>query len=52
MGGPSSTFVKHLSTDRLIEDLFVLYTRLIDLGIDYQGGQPYLYDLDELNQPP
>lgn len=46
-GGPSSIFVKHLSTDKLIKDLILLHVRLADFGMDYHKGQVYLADLDD-----
>jgi hypothetical protein len=33
-GGPTSIFVKHFSTENLIEDMTLLYTRLVDLGVE------------------
>lgn len=47
-GGPTSIFVKHLSTDNLVENLTLLYTRLVDLGMEYRDGEVYLADLYEL----
>ena len=46
-GGPTYTFLKHLSTDKLIEDLALLYARLIDLGMEYRNDGIYLADLNE-----
>jgi len=33
--------------DNLIEDLTILYEKLIDIGVKYQNGQVYLTDLEE-----
>ena len=46
LGGSTYTFLKHLSTENLIEDLTQLYIKLIDLGVEYQNEQVYLADLD------
>ena len=46
-GGPSSIFVKHLSTDTLTADLTMLYARLVDLGVDCGVENVYLADLEE-----
>ena len=40
--------MKHLSTDNLVENLTLLYTRLVDLGMEYRDGEVYLADLYEL----
>jgi len=32
----------------LTEDLIALYTRLVDLGMEYRDGKVYLFDLEEL----
>ena len=32
----------------LTEDLIALYTRLVDLGMEYRDGKVYLADLEEL----
>lgn len=47
-GGPTSIFLEHLSTDKLIFDLILLRARLVELGIEYIGGQVRLADLDEI----
>jgi hypothetical protein len=39
--------VKHLSTEKLIEDVTLLYLRLADLGVEYRSGKIYLADIDE-----
>jgi hypothetical protein len=46
-GGPAYTFRKHLSTGEFIDDLIILYTRLLDLGMEYRNGKVYLADLEE-----
>lgn len=33
--------------DNLIKDLILLYTRLVDLGVEYRNGEVYLADLEE-----
>jgi hypothetical protein len=48
-GGPTYTFLEHLSTENLIEDLIEIYTRLIDLGVEYRNSEVYLADLDDPN---
>jgi hypothetical protein len=48
LGGPTYTFLEHLSTKKLIDDLLLLYIRLVDLGIEHHNGQAYLADIDEL----
>jgi len=40
-----NTFVKHLSTDELIEDLTLLYFRLADLGVELRNGEVSLDDI-------
>lgn len=47
IGGPTYTFLKHQSPEKLIEDLTLLYTRLVDLGMEYCNGKVYLADLEE-----
>jgi hypothetical protein len=47
LGGPTSIFFEHLSTVRLIEDLTLLYVRLVDLGVEYRDGRIYLTDPEE-----
>ena len=47
-GGPTDTFLKHEDVDSLIEDLTILYTKLVDLGMEYRNGQVHLADLEEL----
>jgi hypothetical protein len=46
-GGPTSTFFEHVSTEKLTEGLTLLYSRLVDLGVEYGNGQIYLADFDE-----
>jgi hypothetical protein len=46
-GGPTYTFLKHLSTDKIVEDLASIYIRLVDLGMEYRNGQVCLDDLGE-----
>lgn len=31
----------------LIDDLVLLHTKLVDLGVEYRNGGPYLADLEE-----
>jgi hypothetical protein len=50
LGGSTFTFLEHLSTEYLVEDLLQLYTRLVDLGMSYREGQIHLVDLDEVNR--
>jgi hypothetical protein len=40
--------VKHLSTEKLSEDLAKLYARLIDLGMEYRNGHVCLAGLTEV----
>ena len=47
-GGPTYTFLEHLSTDKIIKDVILLYTRLFDLGVEYQKGQVYLTELADV----
>lgn len=47
LGGLTYTFLKPESTSNLIEDLTLLYTRLVDLGMEYRDGKVYLADLEE-----
>jgi hypothetical protein len=49
IGGPAYTFLKHQTTDELIEDLAALYAKLIELGVEYRNGEVYLADLEEKN---
>ena len=37
LGGPTSIFFEHLSTDKIIEDLVALYGRLVDLGLELEA---------------
>ena len=46
-GGPPYTFLEHLSTEKLIEDLTLLYANLLDLGMGYKNGRAYLSDIEE-----
>ncbi|HUB93781.1 MAG TPA: hypothetical protein VMB52_04730 [Verrucomicrobiae bacterium] len=39
--------MKHLSTDKLIDDLILLHIRLVDLGMEYRYGGVDLVDLKE-----
>jgi hypothetical protein len=40
------TFLEHLSTELVIEDLIKLHIRMVDLGVEYRNGRVYLVDLD------
>jgi hypothetical protein len=40
------TFVKPQLPTNLIEDLILLYGRLVDLGVEYRNGQVYLADFE------
>ncbi len=51
LGGPSSVFVKHLSTSELIENLALLYDRPAGLGMDWREGHVCLADMEELAPP-
>lgn len=44
-GGPEDRFLKHLS-DNVFADLELLYTRMVDLGVEYRDVEVYLEDLD------
>jgi len=46
-GGPAYTFLKHQTTHELIDDLISLYTKLVELGVEYRNGEVYLADLEE-----
>ncbi len=46
-GGPAYTFLKHQTTHKLIDDLISLYTKLVELGVEYRNGEVYLADLEE-----
>lgn len=46
-GGPTYTFLKPQPSDNVIEDLTLLYTRLVDLGMEHRDGKVYLADLEE-----
>ena len=50
--GPTYTFLKHLSTENLIEDMIQLHTKLVNLGVVYRNGNIQLVDLEELNDHP
>jgi len=39
--------LKHHLINELIEDLILLYTRLLELGMEYRNGKVYLADLEE-----
>lgn len=49
IGGPAYTFLKHQTTDELIEDLVTLYAKLVELGVEYRNSEVYLADLEEKN---
>jgi hypothetical protein len=46
-GGLTYTFLKHHLDDSLNQELTLLYTRLVDLGMEYRGDKVYLADLEE-----
>lgn len=46
-GGPAYTFSKPENPAELIDDLVLLYTKLVDLGMEYRNGKVYLADLEE-----
>jgi hypothetical protein len=50
-GGPSSTFVKHLSAAQLTKDLLAIYLRLTELGTETWNGQVRLANLDRSRGP-
>ena len=52
LGGPTYTFLEHLSTEKLIEDLTLLYTRLVELGVEYRNDEAYLTDLADIGVIP
>ena len=45
-GEPSYTFLKPLPVEDIIQDLALLYTRLVDLGVEYRNGKVYLTDVE------
>jgi hypothetical protein len=47
LGGPTNTFLEHFSTDKLIEDLTVLQSRLVDLSIEFRNDRVFLADFKE-----
>ena len=46
-GGPAYTFSKPENPAELIDDLVLLYTKLVNLGMEYRNGKVYLADLEE-----
>lgn len=46
-GGPAYTFLKPQDSAKLIDDLVLLYTKLVNLGVEYRNGRVYLVDLEE-----
>jgi hypothetical protein len=46
-GGLTDTFLKLNLDQNLTEDLTILYTRLVDLDMEYRNGEVYLADLEE-----
>jgi hypothetical protein len=46
-GGPTYTFLEHLSTERLIEDMVLLHAKLVDLGMEYRNNRVSLVDIEE-----
>ena len=34
-------------TDKLFDDLVLLYTKLVELGMEYRNGAVYLADVEE-----
>jgi len=46
-GGPAYTFSKPENPAELIDDLVLLYMKLVDLGVEYRNGKVYLADLEE-----
>ena len=47
IGGPAYTFSKPENPAELIDDLVLLHTKLVDLGVVYRNGKVYLADLEE-----
>lgn len=47
LGGPAYTFSKPENPAELIDDLVLLYTKLVNLGMEYRNGKVYLADLEE-----
>jgi len=52
LGGPTYTFLEPQLPDNLIEGLAELYSRLVDLGVEYQNGRVYLADAEEATGDP
>lgn len=46
-GGSEYTFLKPENPTELIDDLILLYTKLVDCGVEYRNGKIYLADLEE-----
>ena len=49
LGGPTYTFVKPWIPENLIEDLIILYVRLVDLDVVYRNHRVCVTDLSELD---
>jgi hypothetical protein len=47
LGGLLSMFLEHLSTEKLVEYLVKLQTRLADLGLEYRNERVFLAGLLE-----
>lgn len=47
IGGSAYAFLKPENPTELIDDLILLYTKLVDFGVEYRNGKIYLADLEE-----
>lgn len=47
IGGSEYSFLKPDITDKLFDDLVLLYTKLVELGMEYRNGAVYLADVEE-----
>jgi hypothetical protein len=50
--GADEYFFEHLSTVELIKDVTLLYTKLVDLGVEYRNDMVFLADLPDIDTTP
>ncbi len=48
-GTPGCSFLKPKSSGKLNDNLIILYSKLVDLGMEYRNGQVCLSDLEEID---
>jgi hypothetical protein len=46
IGGPTYTFLEPSLIHKIIEDMILLHTRMVELGVEYRNGNVYLEDLE------